>query len=124
MKRITTLTRSTAIAGVAALLAMPAQAMTCADFNQMEEDAQKAALMGIEAGRAEAREMARSDAMEDAEEGVLVTEDDDMDGGREEKRERARGVDDAIFMQAVDDCKNDPDMDVTSAMPPAAADKY
>lgn len=109
--------------GLAFSLGAPAQAMTCEEFSAMSPDMQRGVLMGLDAGRAEARAMARSNAAEDAGEGVVVSDDDDMEGGREELRESGRGVDEATFMQVVDDCKNAPDKDVTGVLPATAPNK-
>jgi len=118
MKLWNSFAKAGAAGGLVMALAAPASAMTCEEFNAMGPDMQRGILMGLEAGRHEAREMARGNVAEDAGEGVIVSEDDDMEGGREEHRERARAVDDAMFKQVVDDCKNSPDLDVTGVLPP------
>ena len=115
---------ATGVAGLLCLaLGSPAQAVTCEEFSAMSPDMQRGLLMGLDAGRAEHRAMARSDAMEDAGEGVVVTDDEEMEGGLSEHRERGMGVDDETFAQVVDDCRNGPDRDVTGVHPASAPKK-
>lgn len=118
MRHLKTAATASAAATVALLVGLPAQAMTCEEFTAMSEDSQKGYIMGLDAGRLEARQMARGDAPDDAGEGVSVKEDDSMDGGREEARESARGEPD-MYIQVVEDCTASPGMAVTEVFPMA-----
>ncbi|WP_422026843.1 hypothetical protein [Roseovarius sp.] len=117
MRHWNTVTRAGAAATIALLVGLPANAMTCEEFTAMSEDGQRGWVMGIDAGRMEAREMARSDMGADASaEGVSVKQDDSADGGREEAREEATGAPD-VYVQVVEACSGSPAMDVTEAYP-------
>lgn len=118
MRHWNTITKAGAAATVALLVGLPANAMTCEEFSAMSADSQQGYIMGIDAGRTEAREMARGDAPDSTAEGVSTKQDESTDGGREEAREDANSAPD-MYVQVVEDCKGSPGMNVTEAFPMA-----
>ncbi|MEQ8293216.1 MAG: hypothetical protein RIA08_13515 [Roseovarius sp.] len=118
MRHWNTITKAGAAATVALLVGLPANAMTCEEFTAMSEDSQRGWIMGLDAGRMEAREMARGDMADASAEGVSTKQDDSTDGGREEAREDARGAPD-VYVQVVEDCQGSPGMNVTEVFPMA-----
>ena len=118
MRHWNTVTKSGAAAAVALLVGLPANAMTCEEFVAMSSENQQGYIMGLDAGRMEAREMARGDMTDSSAEGVSTKQDDSTDGGREEARETATGAPD-MYVQVVEDCQASPDMNVTEAFPMA-----
>lgn len=113
-----TVTKAGAAATVALMVGLPASAMTCEEFTAMSADNQQGYIMGLDAGRTEAREMARGDAPDTEGEGVSVKQDDELDSGREDAREEATSEPD-MYVQVVEDCTASPGMTVTEAFPMA-----
>ncbi|KRS19109.1 hypothetical protein [Roseovarius indicus] len=118
MKHWNAITKTGAAATVALLVGLPANAMTCEEFTAMSAENQQGYIMGLDAGRTEAREMARGDAPDSQGEGVSVKEDESTDGGREEARDEANSAPD-MYVQVVEDCTASPGMTVTEAFPMA-----
>ena len=117
MRHWNTVAKAGAAATIALMVGLPANAMTCEEFTAMSEDSQRGWVMGIDAGRMEAREMARGDTGADADpEGVSVKEDESTDGGREEARDEATGAPD-VYVQVVEACSGSREMNVTEAYP-------
>ena len=114
---MTYLLKTTAIVGLATMVAQPAAAMPCADFMEMTVSE---AMEGLDTGRFDQREEARgddemSDQTADMGEGM-----DDMETGREAEREDARGRDMIVAMY--DYCEANPEKDTADARKPQASD--
>lgn len=125
MKHWSNVTKAGAAATVALMIGLPANAMTCEEFSAMSADSQQGYIMGLVAGRAEARAMMRGDDPDSSAEGVSVKQDDELDSGREDAREEATSEPD-MYVQVVEDCKAMPGKNVTEAFPmtgPRTADE-
>ncbi|MEQ8899412.1 MAG: hypothetical protein RID23_20225 [Roseovarius sp.] len=118
MRHWNTVTKAGAAATVALMIGLPANAMTCEEFTAMSADSQQGYVMGLDAGRMEAREMARGDMTDSSAEGVSTKQDESTNGGREQARDEATGAPD-VYVQVVEDCTGSPGMNVTEAFPMA-----
>lgn len=121
MTRLGILASTALVASASAVASQGAMEMSCEEFNAMNQTQREAAMVQIDAGRAEAREDARAGGTEAEQETLSLQADDEMDGGREELRERARDEQD-FYVQVVEQCESNPEMTVEAAMPPAASD--
>ena len=110
-----TILKSTSILGLVFALSTPAYAMTCAEYNEMDEAGQMEAFEGMGG-----REMLRDEAV-GADEGAetdaasatneLGDPDDDI-GGRAAARAAATGSDEELMVVLKEECDANPDMDM------------
>jgi hypothetical protein len=103
--------------------------MNCGDFNAMDADGQKAAMMemqGPDGGREEARDEATG---EDATEEGVGTEQADSnveandDSGQEGQQDMARGDDEEYMSAMVEHCKGGDDLMMKDARHPSEENK-
>ncbi|QYX56656.1 hypothetical protein K1T73_16725 [Roseovarius sp. SCSIO 43702] len=108
--------KTVSVAGLTAAMAMPAAAMTCAEFDAMSPDEQLGVMYDM-GGRMAARDMARGD---DADMGgddaaTVDTESaDNVAGGEEERAQMARGSDVVVKMREM--CEADPEANLDDIM--------
>jgi len=112
-----TFLKSTSVLGLVVALSQPAFAMTCVEYNKMDEAGQMEAFEGM-GGREKLRDEAvgaDEDAQADAASGTneLGDPDDDI-GGRAAARAKATGSDEELMVVLREECEANPDMDLTS----------
>ncbi len=113
MTRNSIFLKTTSILGLVVAMAQPAMAMTCAEYNDMDEAAQMDAVTSM-GGREKLREHARGADEGEQTQTTSATKEigdpGDDNGGRAAARAAATGSDEELMVVFKEECENNPDM--------------